>query len=54
MATTKVCGAKGCAAVLRYEATANGIEYWRCPSCGNPHWWPVASDASDPPKESNR
>lgn len=31
------CG-KGCAAALRYEHTANGIEYWRCPVCGNPHW----------------
>jgi hypothetical protein len=31
----------GCGGALRYEHTANGIEYWRCPACGNPHWWPA-------------
>lgn len=31
--------AEGCGARLVYENTTNGIEYWRCPSCGNAHWW---------------
>lgn len=32
--------AAGCGTPLRYEHTANGVQHWRCPQCGNPHWWP--------------
>lgn len=33
--------AAGCGAALVYDYTANGLEHWRCPACGNPHWWRV-------------
>jgi hypothetical protein len=39
---------EGCGAALRYERTANGIEYWRCPACGNPHWWKGKAEAAPP------
>lgn len=43
---------EGCGTALRYESTANGLEFWRCPSCGNPHWWPVSAHADNPaPRE---
>jgi len=29
-----------CLTPLRYESTAHGIQHWRCPTCGNAHWWP--------------
>lgn len=48
-----VCGggqigwlAVGCGTPLVYEHTANGLEYWRCPRCGNPHWWLAKGEKS--------
>lgn len=50
-----VCGgarigwlSRACGTPLRYEHTANGIQYWRCPACGNPHWWPAAPTVPPP------
>jgi len=49
-ATIPVCGGSrigwrtkesSCGTALVYEHSANGMDYWRCPACGNPHWWPV-------------
>lgn len=39
---TPTCGE--CGALLRYEYTANSLEHWRCPTCGNPHWWLVPKE----------
>jgi len=58
-APAPICGgarlgddAIGCGSALRYENTANSIEYWRCPKCGNPHWWPAAPEGLTPRFES--
>lgn len=28
-----------CGALLGLQSTAHGVEHWRCPVCGEPHWW---------------
>lgn len=55
MTSGKTCGgaligsdAKGCGTLLIYESSSNGIEYWRCPRCGNPHWWPITKATVSP------
>ncbi len=37
-----------CGAALVYESSAKGMEYWRCPTCHNSHWWRVDERSASP------